>query len=181
MSLPGPRFTYNDYKLLPEGKHYEVIEGDLLVTPAPNVTHQRISRRLFVRLVEFVEWQGAGEVLSAPTDVILSEYNVVQPDLLFVAGNRLEIMDPEGGVRGAPDLVIEILSPGTASRDQVVKRKLYAQYGVREYWIVDPAAKSVEVLTESPQGLETWHVFTGVAILISPLLAGFECPVADIF
>jgi Uma2 family endonuclease len=181
MSLPGPRFTYDDYKLLPEDRCYEVIEGELLVTPAPNIIHQRISRRLFVRLVAFVESQGAGEVLAAPTDVILSEHNVVQPDILFVARNRLEIMDPVGGVRGAPDLVIEILSPGTASRDQVVKRKLYAKYGVREYWVVDPAARAVEILAEAPEGLETRRVFAGAAILTSPLLPGFEFPVADIF
>ncbi len=123
-----------------------------------------------------------GRVLAAPTDVILSEENVVQPDLLFVAKERLALLGPSGsGVQGAPDLVIESLSPSTASRDRIVKRKLYAKYGVREYWVVDPVAKRIEVLTESPAGLDTWRVFSIGAVLVSPQLPGLALPVAEIF
>lgn len=182
MSLPGPRFTYADYRLMPEDKRYEVIEGELLVTPAPNIRHQMILTRLFLRLATFVEAAGLGQVLPAPTDVILSDENVVQPDLLFVAKERQAILDPEaGGVRGAPDLVVEILSLSTANRDRVTKRKLYARYGVREYWLVDPITLSIEVLVEAPGELETWRLFSAGSTLISPLLSTFSIAVAEIF
>lgn len=180
MSFPGPRFTYEDYKLMPEDKRYEVIEGELLMTPAPNVEHQRILGRLYRKLAGFVEEGGLGEVLLAPTDVILSSENVVQPDLLFVSHNRLSIIDRDG-VHAAPDLVVEILSPSTASRDQVVKRKLYHRYGVREYWVVNPDARLVEVAVLGTGGLETWRTFPVGSSLVTPLLTGLAIEVAELF
>lgn len=176
-----PRFTYDDYKLLPDDERYEVIEGELLVTPAPNFRHQRILSHLHFRLYAYVEADGLGMVVPAPTDVILDAVNVVQPDLLFVAKERLAIIDTKGGVHGAPDLVVEILSPSTAGRDQVAKRKLYGAFGVREFWIVDPDAQSIEVLTPSGGDLETWRRFEHGSDLHSPLLSGLSFPVADIF
>lgn len=181
MSLPGPHFTYEDYKLLPEDRRYEIVEGELLVTPAPNARHQGIVVRLILRLAAFVEAAELGKVLPAPTDVILANESVVQPDLLFVVRERQGIIDPAGGVHGAPDLVVEILSPSTASRDQVVKRKLYGRYGVREYWIVDPVAQSVEVLISGQGGLETWRVFAAGASVVSPLISGLSLSVDYLF
>lgn len=181
MSLPGHRFTYQDYRLLAEDKRYELIEGDLLLTPSPNARHQAIQFRLVLKLGLFVEQGNLGAVLSAPTDVILSEENVVQPDILFVAAARVAIIDPKGGVNGAPDLVFEILSPTTASRDRVFKRKLYSRYGVREYWIVDPDGRSVEILARAPSGLETVRVFPTGSVISSPLLPGLSIPVDDVF
>ncbi len=181
MSQPGPRFTFEDYRLMPEDKRYEVIEGELLVTPAPNTRHQSILLRLILMVGTFVEAGSLGQVLPAPTDVILSQENVVQPDLLFVVKERQAIIDPAGGVLGAPDLVVEILSPTTASRDRVAKRELYARYGIREYWVVDPADMSVEVLVETPGGLETWRVFTCGSALSSPLLPGLHISIDKIF
>lgn len=177
MSLPGPHFTYEDYKLLPEGGRYEIVEGELLVTPAPSARHQGILVRLILRLASFVESGNLGKVLPAPTDVVLANESVVQPDLLFVARERQVIIDPAGAVHGAPDLVVEVLSPSSASRDQVVKRKLYARYGVREYWIVDPVANSIEVLTQCQVGLDTWRVFSAGSSLTSPLLPGLSLSV----
>jgi Uma2 family endonuclease len=181
MSLTGPRFTYEDYKLLPEDKRYEIIEGELLVTPAPNTRHQKILFRLGLKVGNWAEEHGAGTVLHAPTDVILSSENVIQPDLLFVCKAREGIVDPNGGINGAPDLVVEALSQSTASRDQVVKRKLYSKYGVREYWIVDPSAQSIEVLSFVDSGLETWQVFTIGSTLVSPLLRGLQLSTAEVF
>lgn len=180
MSVAGPRFTYEDYKLLPEGKRYEIIEGDLLVIPTPTIRHQRLLLHLVVELGSFVTERGLGTVLPAPMDVILSDENVVQPDLLFVARQRQGILDPAGGVHGAPDLVVEIFSAATAGRDQVVKRKLYGKYGVREYWIVDPTARSVEVLTVGQTGLDTWRVFPTGSLLSSPLLVGLSIPTTEL-
>lgn len=181
MSMPGPKFTYAEYRLLSEDQRYEVIEGELLMTPAPNVRHQRISRRLNHRLTTFVETGGYGEVLYAPTDVILSTENVVQPDLLFVSKERLTILDPDGAVNGAPDLVVEILSPSTASRDRIAKYRLYSKYGVREYWVVDPEARTVEVLVQGSGGLQNWRLFSEGSAVTSPLLPGISVPVAEIF
>lgn len=181
MTLPRPRITYEDYKLLPEESRYEVLEGELMMTPAPNARHQRVLSRLLVRLVTFVEAHERGEVLPAPFDVILSEHNVVQPDILFIAKERAGIVNPMGGAHGAPDLVVEILSPSTASRDQVIKRKLYGQYGVHECWMVDPEARTVAVLTQTTGGLEPWRVFAAGETLTSPLLAGLCITLSDIF
>lgn len=181
MSLPGPKFTYEDYLLLPEGKRYELIEGELLVTPAPTARHQRTLLRLAVRLSTHVEAAGLGQVLPAPTDVILSNENVIQPDLLFVVRQRQGIINLDGGVHGAPDLVVEILSPSTAGRDQVFKRKLYGKYGVREYWVIDPVSAGVEVLTLGANGLETWRVFPAGTALVSPLLPDFSLAVDALF
>lgn len=181
MSLPGPRFTYEDYKLLPEDKRFEIIEGELLVTPAPNFRHQEISMRLALTVAALVKTAKLGKMVAAPADVILSAENVVQPDLLFVANSRLGIIDPKGGVHGAPDLVVEILSPSTAGRDQLVKRKLYGKYGVRESWIVDPDAQSIEVLTLAENGLETWRVFPTGSTLTSKVLPGLKLDVTEIF
>jgi Uma2 family endonuclease len=180
MSLPGPQFTYEDYKLLPEDRRHEIVEGELLVTPAPGTRHQRILVRLILKLAAFVEAGSLGTVLPAPTDVVLANESVVQPDLLFVTRERLGIIDP-AAVHGAPDLVVEVLSPSTASRDQVVKRKLYARYGVREYWIVDPVASSIEVLVKCQAGLGTGRVFSAGSLLTSPLLPGLSLSVDDVF
>lgn len=181
MTLPGPFFTYEDYKLLPDDKRYEIIEGELLVTPTPTVRHQNILAELNLQLRSFAKAGGHGLVVVAPTDVILSNENVVQPDLLFIARERLGIANWSGGVHGAPDLVVEILSPSTSGRDQVVKRKLYGKFGVREYWIVDPTGLTIEVLTLGSAGLDTWQVFATGSSVTSQVLPGLQVPVADIF
>lgn len=181
MTHSSVRFNYEDYKLLPEDCRYEILKGQLLVTPTPNTGHQRILIRLVLAVGNFVESTRVGQVFAAPTDVILDAETVVQPDLLFIAEERSGIADPDGGVHGAPDLVVEVLSPSTAERDRTVKRKLYGVFGVREYWIVDPTARSVEVLTLTPDGLTTWRVFPDGAEFASPLLPGLTFPISSLF
>lgn len=180
MSFPGPRFTYEDYKLLPDDKRHEILEGELLKRPAPSVPHQKTLGRLYRMLAEFVEGNALGEVLLSPTDVILSSETVIQPDLLFVSQERLSIIDRDG-VNAAPDMVAEILSPSTASRDQVVKRKLYAKYGVREYWVVNPDSRMVEVAVLGAGGLESWRTFPVGTTLASPLWPGLALQVSALF
>lgn len=181
MSLPGPYFTYEDYKLMPEEKRCEIIEGELLMTPSPAFRHQAIQIRLSVQLYSFVDQHELGHVVAAPMDVILSPENVVQPDVLFIAEERSAIIENTGGVHGAPDLAVEILSPSTAPRDQVLKRKLYGRFGVQEYWIVDPESRTIEVLTATAGGLESWQTFEADSTLASPLLPGLAIKVGDIF
>ncbi|MDP9472767.1 MAG: Uma2 family endonuclease [Chloroflexota bacterium] len=140
--------TYADLEPLPEdiSQRHEIILGELFVSPSPVPNHQFVLGNLFIRLYTHVAERRLGLVLMAPVDVKLSEYNVVVPDILFVARDRLDIVGPKA-IAGAPDLVVEILSPSTARQDRIRKLALYASYGVREYWLIDPDAKALQVLT----------------------------------
>jgi Uma2 family endonuclease len=180
MTLPRPHFTYAEYQKLPDDQRYEVLEGELVMTPAPGKDHQLILLNLGSLLLSFTRKASLGMVFVAPFDVILSEQNVVQPDLLFVSRDRLEIVQ-ERGVFGAPDLVVEILSPSSAGRDLDTKRRLYSKYGVREYWLVDPRSRSVDVLTQQGTGLELWQRYQGTEPLHSPLLPSLSLDLAEIF
>jgi Uma2 family endonuclease len=163
------RFNYSDYLQLPEDKRYEILDGELYVVAAPNTRHQRISMRLQVALFQHVEERGLGIVLDAPYDVILSDENIVQPDILYVRKQRAGIIG-ELNAQGAPDVVVEILSPGTRSKDLGIKQKVYAGFGVQEYWVVDPDAETVEVLVWTEQGYETAGLRHKTDCLSSPLL-----------
>ena len=136
---PVARFTYEDYRTAPADERYELLDGDLVVAPAPNLKHQRVQFRLGRRLGQFIEERALGEFFFAPCDVVLADSDVVQPDLLFVSRDRGHLLRGGDNVRGAPDLVVEILSAATAERDRGYKRVLYERHGVAEYWLVDPA------------------------------------------
>lgn len=136
--------TYADYLELPNDRNrYEILEGELAVSPAPGTLHQRVLLRLSRRLADFAERNRLGEVLVAPCDVLLSDTTVVQPDLLYVSRARRQIVEA-AFVRGAPDLVVEIISPTSARTDREVKKQLYARYSVPHYWIFDPAGRVAE-------------------------------------
>jgi len=129
--------TYHDYARIPSDRNrYELWEGEIQVTPAPGTAHQQVIVNLTALLVNHVRQHQLGRVLIAPCDVLLSDITVVQPDILFVSRERHAIVQPKY-VQGAPDLVIEVLSPSTAQTDRHVKRQLYARYGVPHYWILD--------------------------------------------
>ncbi|MCI2429553.1 Uma2 family endonuclease [Candidatus Acetothermia bacterium] len=137
--------TYEDYLRLPnDGKRYEILEGEIFVSPSPVTKHQRISRNLLAILHQHTYQHKLGEVFSAPTDVVLSHTNVVQPDLLFVSNDRKKIIT-EKNIQGAPDLVVEILSETSAEQDRTAKKQIYARHGVREYWLIDPDRETLEV------------------------------------
>jgi Uma2 family endonuclease len=148
-------WTYSDLRSIPDdGKRYEIIDGELIVTPSPSTVHQTVSKRIQFLLMQQVEHTGQGAVFSAPLDVIFSATRTVVPDLLVVSASRRGIIT-ERGVEGAPDLVFEILSPSTRSLDLQAKRKLYASEGVREYWLADPEAHTLELLVLGPDGYES--------------------------
>ena len=177
------QLTYEDYLLFPDdGKRHEIIDGDHYVTPAPRTKHQRISANLTVALVSFVKGRGMGLVLAAPTDVILSDNNVVQPDLLFVSTARSSIIT-EDNIRGAPDLVVEIISETTRKKDEVTKRKLYERFGVQEYWVMDPELETVKIFRRTQQGYGRAVELSKEAndSLTTELLAGFDFPLTEIF
>ncbi len=177
------RWTYDDYLLFPEdGRRHEIIDGEHLVTPSPNTRHQAVSRNLLFAIESFLRRSLIGEIYDAPFDVVLSESDVVQPDLLVVLKERSGIITDKN-VRGAPDLVVEIISETTRRTDEIIKRKLYERHGVREYWIVDPELETAKVYRLAGEGfspakllsLEAGDSFT------SPLLPSLSIPLAEIF
>ena len=176
----GTKLTYADYLKTSDDERYELLNGELVMPPAPLTGHQMISMALASRLYLYVNERGMGTVVAAPTDVVLSDTDVVQPDVLFVSSQRSQILTREN-VRGAPDLVVEILSPATAERDRTVKLDLYAQHGVIEYWIVDSDAKTVTVLLRGEGGFGVAGVYGEGETLRSPTLDGFSVALEEVF
>ena len=177
---PVARFTYEDYRNTPEDERYELLGGELIMTAAPNIAHQRIASRLERRLGAFVEEEGLGEIFDAPTDVVLSDTDVVQPDLLFVSKGRADIITADN-IQGAPDLVVEVLSPTTAKRDWRVKLDLYSKHGVREFWLVDPQTEIVWVLLPKEGSLGIAAIYSEGDTLTSPTLEGLTLDMGEIF
>ncbi|HEX9286279.1 MAG TPA: Uma2 family endonuclease [Thermoanaerobaculia bacterium] len=174
------KFTYQDYLQLPEDRRYEIIGGELFLTPAPGTRHQRISARLQFLLTRRVRETGEGEIFNAPCDLLLSETDVVQPDLLFVARGRERIVE-ERYVSAAPDLVVEILSESTAKRDRGIKAKLYERTGVKEFWIVDPWEKTVEIFRRDGPAFVLHARFGASETLRTPTFPGLEIPLSEVF
>ena len=176
---PKPKLTYEDYASLPDDERCELIDGELIPMPSPKKIHQRLILDLSW-ILRRLEEMGLGELFIAPFDVILSATNVVQPDLIFVSSARAHIIT-EDNIRGAPDLVVEILSPSTAGYDRTTKRNLYARHGVREYWLIDPYGKTATVLILGANGYNTYAVYGEGDTLTSPTLAGFSLNLSDLF
>ena len=174
------KYTYEDYKHTPEDKRYELIDGELILAAAPRRAHQRTDIKLATRLDSYVEAHDLGEVYAAPFDVVLTDTDVVQPDLLFVSKERLNIINDDN-VRGAPDLVVEILSPSTAGRDRTIKRVLYAKHGVKEFWLVDTDARNITVMFLREHGYEIVGIYGEGQTLTSPTLEGFTLNLNEIF
>ena len=167
---PQGRWTYADYAALPDdGNRYEIIAGVLYMTPAPGAGNQSVSARLVTFLVTHVEFAGLGRVFAVPVDVELAPDTVVQPDIVVVLSANLDRITPSR-IIGAPDLVVEILSPGTTGYDRREKQDAYARAGVGEYWIVDPGAQTVELLTLEQGGYRSHGVFRGQARLPSSVV-----------
>ncbi len=177
---PPVKFTYAEYLTLPEGSHRQLIEGDLIVSPAPSVRHQRIVARIFNALFSFVAAHRVGEALASPVDVIFSDEDAVQPDIVYLSRSRASRVAPEG-IRGAPDLLVEVLSDRTEALDRGAKRVLYARHGVTEYWIADPLGNTLEVyrLQENPK--DPVRTLPASETLTTPLLPGFSLPLAAVF
>ena len=181
MSVSKPlRYTYDDYARLPDDRRYEVIDGELYLTPAPTPYHQIVSRRIERLIEEHVEKAELGIVINAPCDVVLSQFDVVQPDIFFISTGRMGVIG-EKYISDAPDLVVEVLSPGTLKRDRFIKTKRYARFGVREMWIADPQKKTIEVFVNSDAGFRRDALYPADDVLRSPLLPGLEVPLARVF
>ncbi|HEX5421123.1 MAG TPA: Uma2 family endonuclease [Gammaproteobacteria bacterium] len=178
-------FTYEDYKRITAStdERYELLDGELYIVPSPATIHQIVSKDLQFLLEWHVRRTGCGQVLNAPLDVVLGEgatRSVVQPDIIFISNERLDIIE-EPEIAGAPDLVVEILSPTSAQRDRQNKKALYARSGVREYWVVDPSAKSIEVFPAAHGQFGEGTEYGLDDRLTSAVLEGFEPQLLEIF
>ncbi|WP_008318518.1 Uma2 family endonuclease [Leptolyngbya sp. PCC 6406] len=178
------RWTTTDLALFPEeGKRYEIIDGVLIVTRAPSWSHQRITGRVFSVLDRWSQASGLGEAAINPGIVFTDEDNVI-PDVVWVSRDRLALlMDEAEHLTGAPELVVEVLSPGlrNVERDRQLKLKLYSQEGVQEYWILDPALGQVQVYRRDQVLLRLTSTLYPKDTLTSPLLPGFTCVLEQIF
>ena len=146
------KLGYQHYVCFPDdGRRHEIIDGDHYMNPAPATYHQRLSRKIHFQLYEQIELQGLGEVYNAPTDVQLTDHDIVQPDLIVVLNDRRIIITPTK-IKGVPHLVVEILSDSTAKNDRVLKKELYERVGVPEYWIVNPEEHVVDQFVLANEG-----------------------------
>jgi len=173
------RWTYEEYYRLNDDQRYEIIDGNLLMAPAPDTWHQSWARNLFRIVDAYVQRKKLGEVFFAPLDVVLNQENTVQPDLVFISTANLGIVQHRA-IFGTPDLLVELISPSSVRRDRYDKKDLYARFGVKEYWIGDPANKALEVLTLKRAAYELHCSAEEKGKLTSIVLAGLEFDLAEI-
>ena len=179
-SVPRP-LTVHDYRELPDGPPYfQLIEGEIYMSPSPNWFHQQIITNLAQIFLRYLDKKDIGKIFFAPLDTYLTDLNVYHPDLLFVSNQRRSLLG-EHGVDGAPDFVVEVLSPRTARFDRGPKRDIYGRTGVQELWIIDPELKTVQVFrfAESADApVATYGIEQGFS---SPIFPGVAIAVAEIF
>ena len=181
---PGVKLTYDDYVHFPDdGLRHELIDGEHYVTPTPIRKHQAIATNLVGMIWSYLREHPVGRVFTAPFDVILSNFDVVEPDLLFLTNERLGAITTSPWVKGAPSLVVEIGSPSTRKRDATIKRRLYERFGVDEYWILDPELDAIDVCRNVGGRFERVAQLTLEAgeVLTTPLLPDLELPLSTIF
>jgi len=180
------KWTYSDLLLFPDdGKRHELIDGERTMSPSPFTKHQRISFNLSGILFSFLRQHPIGKVFTAPMDVVLSDFDVVEPDLLFIASEHASIITDKH-IMGVPDLVVEIISAGSRKTDEIIKRRLYEQYGVKEYWIVDPELESVKVYRMQDAGFVrvselSTEGASSESTLATPLLPALDISLSEIF
>ncbi len=173
--------TVEDYMALPaDGKRYELLEGELVVVPSPNTAHQRIVGNLYLLLRQHVQRNALGEVFTAPYDIVLGHRVVAQPDLVFVSQENAEIILP-AHVRGVPDLVVEVVSPSSAKRDLLQKRRIYARYGVPNYWVVDPDDREVVAFVLEDEEYREAAVASRAERFSAPPFSDLQLPLVEIW
>jgi Uma2 family endonuclease len=179
--VPKKVYTYQDYSELTDDENrYEIIEGELIMSPAPYTIHQKVSRKIVYELMRFVEKVKIGELYYAPIDVLLSNINIVQPDILFISKENLQIVT-EKNIKGVPDLIIEIISPSTGYYDLSSKKDIYEKFGVREYWIVDPLKQRVDIYNNVRNKFESHQRLEKTGIVKSNVVEGLQIKLETIF
>lgn len=176
-----PKLTFEQFRQLPEdGKRYELVHGEVHVTPSPTTRHQMVLLNLAMDLGPYVIKNQLGEVYSAPLDVRLGENTALQPDLIFISNAHAGIIQ-EDWIAGSPDLVVEVLSPSTAAHDRATKLRIYAETGVAEVWVIDPKARTVEVLKLQGSKYFIEATLAGDQVLDSSLFPGWRLSLRYLF
>jgi Uma2 family endonuclease len=181
---PGLKLTYDDFLLFPDdGKRHELIDGEHYVTPSPTTRHQRISGRLYLMIASWLETHPIGQLFYAPLDIVFTQFDVVEPDLLYMSNERASGILTDKHVTGPPEILIEIASRGTRKRDESIKKRLYERSGVEEYWVVDPEVDVVRVYTRAAGGYRRPRELSAEAddVLTTALLPGLEMRLTRIF
>ncbi len=181
---PGLKLTYDDFLLFPDdGKRHELVDGEHYVTPSPNTRHQRISGRLYLMIGSWLETHPIGQLFYAPLDIVFTQFDVVEPDLLYMSDERASAILTDKHVTGAPEILIEIASRGTRKRDESIKKRLYERSGVEEYWVVDPEVDVVRVYTRAASGYGRARELSAESndVLTTALLPGLEMRLTRIF
>jgi len=172
--------TVEDYRATPEGTRYQLVEGELYrMSPAPNLFHQDIAGNIYRLLRDHVEKHCLGRVFIAPADVYLSDNDVVQPDVFFVAAANTAILEDDGA-HGAPDLVVEVLSPHSAALEKT-KLRVYARHGVKEHWLVDPTLRQIHLYDFAKHPTKAVRLIDEDETFGSPLLPGLTVDAAAVF
>jgi Uma2 family endonuclease len=176
------KLTYDDFMRWPvdDGRRHELIDGAHYVTPSPFTSHQRVVGNLYYLMRLHLEGHPDGKVFVAPFDVVLSMFDIVEPDLLFISNRNMRILTRKH-VRGVPDLVVEVSSPATKRRDEGVKLGLYDRMGVEEYWIVEPEAERIHVHGRRNRSMTRTAVHSGASCLTSRVLPGIRLDLARVF
>jgi Uma2 family endonuclease len=181
---PGVKLTYDDFLHLPDdGRRHELIDGEHYVTPAPIRKHQAIVMNLGSLIWIYLQQHPIGRVFGSPLDVILSDFDVVEPDLSFITHQRMREIEPSSWIKGAPNLVVEIVSPNTRKRDETIKRRLYERFGIDEYWVIDPELDTIKVYRRTADRYERTAELSveNGDVLTTSLLPGLDLPLAKIF
>ncbi len=184
MLVASKKITVEDFlKMDFEGEdaYYELINGEIVKKAAPSPRHQHSTGRLFAKMLNHALDKNLGEVFTAPLDVFLDEYSHVQPDILFISKENQGIIDYKDGILGVPDLIVEVISPGSFAIDRFDKKKAYEKAGVREYWLVDPNNLSVEIYKNIGQLFELAQVASEAGKVQSTILEGFEVDIQSLF
>ncbi len=186
MTVLTKKMTWAEYRALEfedtDNFQYELLNGEIVKKASPTVQHQRISMRLIAAFLQHLSGKDIGEIFHAPLDVVLDDFNVPQPDVIFIRKERGHIIhEQEQVIIGAPDILVEIISGGSIKRDRIEKKDLYEQFGVPEFWIVDPNNRSVEVYQLQERRYKLFAFAAETGKVQSSVLAGLELEVAEIF
>ena len=182
-SAPPVKLTYEDFLLFPDdGKRHELIAGEHYVTPSPSLRHQTIVGNLFLALGKYLANHPIGRVWVAPLDVVLTKFDVVEPDVIYVSRERASVLTRQN-IQGAPDLVVEVLSPGTRKTDEIAKRRAYERCGIGEYWVADPELDLVKVYRRKEGRFERIAEVSSESdnVLTTPLLPDLRIPLRELF
>jgi len=175
-----PKLTYEEFRQLPDdGKHYELVHGEVHLSPSRSTKHQLILGNTSVSLGTYVRSARLGVLFCAPLDVCLNPDTALQPDLIFISAERVGIVQ-ENFVAGAPELVVEVVSPSTTVHDRVTKLPIYAEAGVPEFWLIDSQARTVEVLKLQGKKYFVDATLAGDQVLTSNLFPGWQLPLRDL-